>query len=125
MKYLKKFLESENRNYIELTSEEYYGFLDEIPRTKRIPDYTTKKIQEIVPDNFKVISDLTSILITNNEPMWEDGIRIHMVLDEDWWFWVMVELEAANLYYKCDDVVGFSEMIEKEFNSLIPYDENT
>lgn len=121
MKHLRRFTESENLMYYEINSSEYYDTISET-KTRTIPNHTTEKIKGIVPDDFSVSSDMTSILITNNKPYWDDGVIIRMSLDDDWWFWVIVELEAANLYYKCDDVEGFAEMIQKEFNSLIPFE---
>jgi len=113
-------MESENRMYYEIISSEYYNTISEA-KTRTIPNHTTEKIKRLVPKDFSVSSDITSIL-TNKKPYWDDGVIIRMSLDDDWWFWVMVELEAANLYYKCDDVEGFAEMIQKEFNSLIPFE---
>jgi hypothetical protein len=90
-------------------------------KTYQVPNDIVSKIKKEIPENLNFTQQTNYISITSYDAPWEDGyMRIQMYMDDDYWFWVEVEVSGGNFHYKCDDAEGVLEMFRKEFNSLVP-----
>lgn len=123
MRHLKRFDESDRFPlYSQLSSSEYSVKEVELyyHRSYQVPNDIVSKIKKEVPENLNFTQQTNYISITSDDVPWEDGfLRIQMYMDDDYWFWVEVEVSGGNFHYKCDDAEGVIQMLRKEFNSLL------
>jgi hypothetical protein len=90
-------------------------------KTYQVPNDIVSKIKKEIPENLNFTQQANYISIRSDDAPWEDGyLRIQMYMDDDYWFWVEVEVSGGNFRYKCDDAEGVLEMFRKEYNSLVP-----
>lgn len=124
MRHLKRFDESERFPlYSQLSSSEYSAKEVELyyRRSYQVPNDIVSKIKKEIPENLNFTQQTNYISITSDDSPWEDGfLRIQMYMDDDYWFWVEVEVSGGLFHYKCDDAEGVLQMFRKEFNSLVP-----